>query len=250
MPYKLQIDSVVTEEDSVAYDVKTINSIEYKYKPLRQDSKAPTFALTYQGTWKTLMKNCGFSEQMSKSIEANFKKLYSVSVDWVDQKLDQACRDGYITAAFGLRVRTPLLKQVVRRTSKTPYEAEAEGRTAGNALGQSWCLLNSRAWVECMGIVRKSKHRLNIRPCAQIHDAGYALVRDDLETLAFLNKHLVKAVEWQDHPDIAHDKVKLGGELSIFHPSWEHEIGIPNGAEEAEILAAVTKHLEAGDSKK
>lgn len=245
---KLRLDSRITELDPVRYDVDTINSIEWRYKPLRQDSKAPTFALTYQGTYKTLMKNCGFTEPMARSIEANFKKLYSVSVQWVEAKLDQACKDGYITAAFGLRVRTPLLKQVVRRTSKTPYEAEAEGRTAGNALGQSWCLLNSRAWAEFMGKVRQSKHRLDIRPCAQIHDAGYALVRDNVETVAYMNKHLVIAVKWQDHPDIAHDQVKLGGELSLFHPSWEHEIGIPNDAEEDEILAVVTKHLEAGDS--
>ncbi len=246
---RLQPDSVITELDPKKYDVATINSIEYKYKPQRQDSKAPTFALTYQGTYITLMKNCGFSEEMAKQIEDRFKELYKVSVEWVDQKLEQATKDGYVTAAFGLRVRTPLLKQVIRGTSSTPYEAEAEGRTAGNALGQSWCLLNSRAGSEFMGEVRKSKHRLDIRPCSQIHDAQYYLIRDDLAALSFTNKYLVKAVEWQDHPDIAHDEVKLGGELSLFYPNWSHEIGIPNGAEGEEIRTVVIKHLEANESK-
>ena len=225
--------------------VASINSIESKYPDYRQDSKAPTFALTYQGTHHTLMKNCGFSAQKALLVESRYHGMYEVSTDWVSAKLDQASKDGYITAAFGLRVRTPLLKQVIRGTSKTPYEAEAEGRTAGNALGQSWCLLNSRASVEFMGKVRNSPHRLKIRPCAHIHDAQYYLVRDDIESIMFLNEHLVKAVQWQEHPDIQHDKVKLGGELSLFYPNWAYEIGIPNGANEEEVYAIIDKSLQA-----
>lgn len=176
-------------------------------------------------------------------VEDRFKKLYKVSIDWVQNKLDQASKDGHITAAFGLRVRTPLLKQVIRGTSKTPYEAEAEGRSAGNALGQSWCLLNNRAGAEFMGVVRESKQRLNIRPCAHIHDAQYMLIRDDIESVMFANEHLVKAVQWQEHPDIAHDEVKLGGELSIFYPTWEKEIGIPIGASEEVIRECITEAM-------
>lgn len=221
--------------------VESINSIAKKYKELRQTSKAPSFALTYQGTFKTLMTNCGFPEQEAKQIEKRYHDLYYVSDQWVATKLNQASKDGYITAAFGLRVRTPLLHQVIRGNSRTPFEAEAEGRTAGNALGQSWCLLNSRAGTEFMGKVRDSKYRLDIRPCAQIHDANYALIRDNIETLIYTNEHLVKAVEWQDHPEIAHDQVKLGGELSIFWPSWKNEITIPNGASQAEIFSIIDK---------
>lgn len=217
----------------------------HKYHYLRQMSKAPTFALTYAGTYLTLMKNCGFSEEEAKKIEANFKKLYVTSIKWVSDKLDDASKTGYITAAFGLRVRTPLLAQVIRGNSRTPKQAEAEGRTAGNALGQSWCLLNSRAWNEFMGKVRKSKHRLDIRPCAQIHDAGYALIREDLAAVAYANKHLVEAVQWQNHPDIWHDQVKLGGNLGIFYPDWTKEIEIANGANEEEIFSTVNKALAA-----
>lgn len=227
--------------------VESINSLAEKtspYSALRQESKAPTFALTYQGTYITLMKNCGFSEDKAKLIEKRYHDMYAVSDQWVAGKLNEASQRGYIVAAFGLRVRTPLLHQVIRGNSKTPYEAEAEGRTAGNALGQSWCLLNSRAASEFMGKVRQSKYRLEIRPCAHIHDAQYYLIKDHLDVVAYTNKHLVKAVEWQDHPDIAHDKVKLGGELSIFWPSWGKEIVIPNGADEKEIVATIDKYLQ------
>ncbi len=224
--------------------VDSINSIAKLYKPLRQDSKIPTFALTYMGTWVTLMKNCGFSKEKAQLIEQRYHELYKASDDWVAAKLDQAMIDGYVTVAFGLRVRTPLLKQVVRGNSKTPYEAEAEGRSAGNAQGQSYCLLNNRANAAFMKKVRASEHRLDIRPCAQIHDAGYYLIRDDIEVLQYTNTHLVEEVEWQEDPAIAHPEVKLGGELSIFYPTWAEEIVIPNRATNDDICKVIDEAVK------
>ena len=227
--------------------VESINSIKKLFPVQRDDSKAPTFALTYQGTFKTLMTNCGFTQEKAQDVEARYHELYVVSDEWVAEKLDEASRVGYITTAFGLRVRTHKLKQVIRGNSRTPAEAEAEGRTAGNALGQGWCLLNSRAWSEFMGdhVRPHPVMRLNIRPCAQIHDAGYALVKDDIDTVMFMNKHLVDAVNWQEHPDIAHPDVGLGGELSLFYPTWAEECEIPNGATEDEFYEVLGKHLES-----
>lgn len=225
--------------------VASINTIAEKnspYKDWRDLSKAPTFAMTYQGTYITLMKNCGFSKEQAIEIVDRFQKLYKVSIDWVNDRLAEAGKVGYITAAFGLRIRTPLLAQTVRGTSKTPREAQAEGRSAGNALGQSWCLLNNRASKDFMSVVRESEYRLDIRPCAHIHDAQYGMVRDRLAPLMFVNKHLVEAVEWQDHPEIWHPEVKLGGELSVFYPTWNQEIGIPKNATEDEILAIVASN--------
>lgn len=224
--------------------VASINSIKDKYPVERYEGKRPTFALTYQGTWITLVRNLGFEEAQAKQLEIKYHVLYAVSDQWIQAKLDQAAKDGYITAAFGLRVRTPLLEQVIRGNSKTPHEAEAEGRSAGNALGQSWCLLTNRASVEFMGKVRSGPYRLDIRPCAHIHDAQYFLIREDMATLLYANTHLVKAVEWQEHPDIRHPDVHLGGVFSIFWPSWVHDIEIPNGADEAGLMAALEAKLE------
>lgn len=228
-------DFSIEEITNTDFNVRNINSIQTLYKPLRGASKGCTFALQYKGTWLTLVKNSGFSEEDAKEIVENYNKLYSVSIAHSSQKLEEASKDGYVTGAFGLRVRTPILQQIILGTKKTPQEGEAEGRTAGNALSQSWCLLNSRAASEFMGKVRKGPHRLNIRPCAQIHDAQYYLIPDDIDVLMYVNKHLVKAVQWQDHPDIAHPEVGLGGEVSIFYPSWEKEIVVPNGATREEI---------------
>ena len=223
--------------------VEGINSIQKKYKALRSESKAPTFLLTYGGTYMGLMKNCGFSEEKAKLIESRYHEMYTVSDMWVQAKLDEAAKTGYVTAAFGLRVRTPLLAQVLRGTCKTPYEAEAEGRTAGNALGQSWCLLNNRAGSEFMRKVRASEFRLDIRPSIHIHDAQYFMIRDNMDTLQYTNKHLVEAVNWQDHPDIAHPEVGLGGELSLFYPTWANEIEIPNHATPEEVHQIIQKEI-------
>lgn len=215
--------------------VDSINSIKKKYKYYRQESKAPTFALTYQGTYITLMNNCGFTEELAKSIEANYHELYSVSDEYINNRLKTASNVGYVDIAFGLRLRTPLLKQVILGTSQTPYEAAAEGRTAGNAMGQSWCLLNTRAASEFLNKTRKSIYRLDIKPCAQIHDAQYFLAKDNLEVLEYVNTHLVKAVSWQEDSEIQNEYIKMSGELSIFYPNWCHELVIPNNATQQEI---------------
>ena len=194
----MQIEEVSNQE----YKVHVINSIKKKHPDLRQASKAVTFALTYQGTWRTLVTNLGIPEEQAKAIEQRYHELYSVSDEWVDNKLNIAAIEGYIVCAFGLRLRTPLL-----------HAAEKERRTAGNALGQSWCLLNSRSANEVMEKVWNSPYKTDILPVAQIHDALYFFIKDDLDVLTWFNKVLIEAMEWQDHPAIYHPEVKLGGDL-------------------------------------
>ncbi|TJX48533.1 MAG: hypothetical protein E5W21_20215, partial [Mesorhizobium sp.] len=244
-----QMPDIVDTVESINTMADKDHENSKKYGPLRQESKTPTFLLTYGGTYIGIMQQLGWDEAKAKSVESSYHELYKVSDDWVKAKIVQACKDGYVTAAFGLRVRTPMLHQVVLGTSKTPFQAEAEGRTAGNALGQSWCLLNSRAGSETMSQVRKSEFKHSIKPCAQIHDAQYYLARDNVDVIERLNKWVVKACQWQNHPDIWHDEVKLGGEFGIFYPNWSHEAVIPNDATSSEIYAAFEKHIHKLNGK-
>lgn len=229
--------------------VQSINSIDEKYPDLRQMSKAPTFALTYLGTWTTLVKNCGFSEEVAKQIEKNYHDLYKHSDDFIMNRIhEEAVKLGYVTLAFGLKLRTPLLKKTILGNRYTSNEAKAEMRTAGNAMGQSYGLLNNRAAVEFMSKVWKSKHRLKIMPVALIHDAIYLVIEDGLETIEFANKHLPAAMDWQELEEIWHDEVKLGGDLDVFYPHWGHGITLKAAANQAEICetvdAAMTKYYE------
>ena len=215
--------------------VDSINSMKKSYPELRQDSKGPTFALTYQGTWRTLVNNLGFPEAKAKAIEEGYHKLYKVSDDYIQDRLEQASKDGFVEVAFGLRVRTPLLKQVVFGSSYIPFEAQAEGRTAGNAMGQSYGLLNNRAAVDFMQKVWASKHRLDIKPVAMIHDAIYILIKDEAKTVSWANTELIKSMQWQELPELLHDTVKLGAALDLYWPSWAHAITLPNGSSEDSI---------------
>lgn len=225
-------------------DPASINSIKKKDHPLRQKSKVPTFALTYQGTYLTLMKNSGFSEDEAKQVESSYHELYAASTQWVKDRIQQACQDGYATAAFGLRIRTPLLGRSILGNAVTTREAEAEARTLGNAIsGQSYGLLTNRSMNAVMERVWASKYRFDILPVAMIHDASYFVVRDDVEVVEWLNNVLVEEMQWQELPEISHDEVKLGAELDLFHPTWAHGITLPNAANQEEILAVCNQAM-------
>ena len=217
--------------------VKSINSIKKKYPELRQYSKGPTFALTYQGTWHTLVNNIGIPEEAAKQIEAKYHELYSHSDKWVKDKLLEASQKGYCTLAFGLRIRTPILGKTLLNKKSTPYEAKAEGRTVGNALGQSYGMLNNRAAIEFHKRLLKSDQKFNIKPISHIHDAQYFLIKENLETIKWFNDNLVECMEWQDLPEIKHDTVKLGGDVELYRPNWSNSIPIPNKASLEEIEA-------------
>lgn len=194
-----------------------------------------------------MMSNLGWPEDKAKAIEANYHTLYKVSDDYVASRLAQASKDGYVEVAFGLRVRTPLLAQVMWGGAKMPYQAAAEGRTAGNALGQSYGLLNNRAAVDFFRKVWASKYRYDILPVALIHDAIYILVRDALEVVEWANRELIKSMQWQELPEIQHDTVKLGAALDLFWPSWATATTLPNNADRQTILdtcLATRKKLE------
>lgn len=225
--------------------VDSINSIadHATYSKLRQKSKGPTFLLTYGGTWMGLV-GLGFSEEEAKQIEKNYHDLYQASDAWVQAEIDKACQTGYVECAFGLRVRTPLLRKAIMNHERTPYEALKEGRTAGNALGQSYGLLNNRAAIEVQEKVLASKHRYDIIPVAHIHDAQYFLVKDDIDAVSFLNDVLVTAMLWQDLDAIRHPDVELGGELSLFFPNWAHDITLQRYASQDAIKTTVQEYLK------
>ena len=226
-------------EEHPENQVEIINSIKDRYKALRQASKAPTFACTYGGTYLTLKKNCGFTEEEAKRIEQAYHELYKESDAWTERLLEQAQRDGYITGALGLRVRTPTLGRSIQHLKVTPKEVEAEARTAANAAIQGYGMLTTRACIAFMEKVRNSPYRYRISVCNQIHDCLYLLIEDDIDLILWVNENLIKEFQWQDYPAIMHPDVHLGGELSIFYPDWAHEISLPNHCTKEQLLEIV-----------
>jgi DNA polymerase-1 len=131
--------------------------------------------------------------------------------------------------------------------SSTTRQAAAEKRSAGNALTQSYCVLNSRSAIEFMERVRESKYALDIRPVALIHDALYLLIRNDLEVLHWVNINLAECMAWNDLPELQQDTIPLGGELDLFYPSWKDALTLPNGATIPEIIELADNFIEGNN---
>lgn len=218
------------------YNTQQINRIVVEYPKERGDSKPVSFALQYGGTEFTLMRNSGFSKEKATAVVNNYKKLYAVSMAYRQNRIDMAARDGHAIVAFGLMVRTPVLKRSILGTNTTTTAASEESRTLGNAITQSYCMLNNRAVSAVMTVVRNGKYKDKIRLCSQIHDASYYLIRNEPEVLKYLNDLIVEASYWQEFEELKHDVVKLGGDLDVFYPSWEVDHKIPNYATLSEII--------------
>ena len=216
-----------------------------KEHPLRGKGKGPTFALQYLGTWITLVRDAGFPDEEAKAIEANYHKLYEVSMEWVKDKIAAAAKVGYTTGAFGLRIRTPLLKQTLLGHTNTPREAEAEARSMGNAVsGQSYGLLCNRAANAVMERVWASPYKHDILPIAMIHDAIYFICKDNTQVVEFLNNILIEEMSWQELSVIQHEIVKLEANLDIFYPNWNSGCEIPVKASQEEITKICQEHLQ------
>ena len=228
----------------------TINSIKKLYPEIRQESKPVTFALQYAGTPHTLHQNSGFPLEEAQQVYNRYHELYKVSAQYAESKKLLASQNGYLTVAFGLRVRTPILEQVIWGAPKVPYEAAAEARTIGNALSQSYGLLNNRAAVAFFKEVWKSPYRYDILPVALIHDAIYVLMKDRLDVVEFVNRELIKAMKWQELPEIQHPTVKLGANLDIFWPDWSNGITLPNNADQDTIKKICSEALQKYESAK
>lgn len=173
--------------------------------------------------------------------------MYAVSDKWTDDRLALAAKEGYATLAYGLRLRTPLMHSVIWKGPKMPREAQAEGRTAGNALsGQSYGLINSRAACDLQERINNSEYKYRIHICALIHDACYVLVPDEVGAVEWLNNNLIDCMKGHGLPELDwHPKVKVGAELDLFYPDWSKAITLKNGITKSQILEKVNGKLNA-----
>lgn len=185
----------------------------------------------------TMVSNLGWSPEKSKGVEANYHSMYVESDQWKENRLEEAQNLGYATVAFGLRVRCPLLAKSLGLKNNPPNEVLAEARTLGNAMGQSYGMLNNRTLFKVIEHSEKDGLSESILPSCLIHDASYWMVKRDISVVKKLNDYLSEEMNWAGLPEIQHPQVGLGGNLGIFYPSWAYEIELPNFATEAEIEA-------------
>jgi len=179
----------------------------------------------------------GVSEEEAKAIEANYHKLYTVAIQWVEDQLTQAVADGYVTCAFGLKLRTPILAQTMANSTSIPFIAQQERRSAGNAVsGQSYGLLTTRAGIAFQERCLASEYCYDILSVAHIHDAIYLLVKDKPEVVKWVNDNLIECMSWQDLPELKHESIKITSGLEIYWPNWAKAVEIPNNVTQQELV--------------
>ncbi len=219
-------------------DPNSINRIKNDFPSYRIKAKPPSFLLQYGGTAFGLNKNIGIPPDEAYEIEMAYHELYAGIAEFNRNNIKYAEEHGYINCAFGLRLRTPVLFDTARSGKRRPYAAIKEGRSANNAVTQSWGMLMNRALIAIEKKIRTSKFCEDIRMANTIHDAGYFLVRKDPSTVMWLNDHLIPEMEWNDHPLIKSSSVPMGAELDIGN-SWDQMITLPNNA----TLNEITKFI-------
>jgi len=205
---------------------ENINEISKTHPELRQNSKPITFALTYLGTASTLVKNCGLSLKEAEEIEARYHELYKVADAYVARKIEKAAEEGYVTGAFGFKLRAEILKYVVLNDKKTPHKIQKITRTLGNMLGQSYGLLNNRAANEVFEECHTTGIEDFVYPIGQIHDSQYYIVKDNAEIIYMLCEMLRKAVSWNDLPELQQDTVELSGTPQLSFDSWAELVDV------------------------
>ena len=62
--------------------------------------------------------------------------------------------------------------------------------------------------------------------------------------MLYTNKHLSKAVSWQEDPLIQNEFIDMSGELDVYWPNWNHGMTIPNDASVKDITILTRKHRE------
>ena len=181
------------------------------------------------------MKNCGFSEEEAKRIEANYHALYQVSDAWTEDLIENAKKVGYIPLAFGGRIRTPLLAKTVGNGRSVPFSAMKEARSAGNAATQSYCFLTLRAFNEFIDRLWASPFIYDVFTAGTIHDAIYLMCRNDVKAVKWVNDNLIDCMAWQELDEIKHPSIRLSSSLEIYWPSWANKVKVPNNISETEI---------------
>ena len=216
-------------------DPNSINSIADKYPKLRQDSKASTFALNYGGTALTLHVNNGLPMDQAIKVEEGHKIMYKVLHDWSQENKLKMAKDGYISCAFGLKVRTPMLAKSLIDSKVTPSQVKAEFRSGNNAVTQSHGLMTTNAGIMFRERLECSKYRHDVLMINFIHDAIYLLVREDTEVLEWVNKNLIECMVNSGDSQVHGNKdVPILADLEIGI-SWDKQYALPLNAAQDEI---------------
>ena len=183
------------------------------------------------------MRKFGFSKKKAKFIEKSHKTLFKEYYQYISDRLDEAQVTGFVRLAYGLKLRTPVIKAGIKGGA-SKQAIEQERRSAGNALFQSYGLMTMRAFSKFMEMVRNHKeYYYQVRPIITIYDSIYLDIPNDIDCLHWCNENLIKCMrDITGCPELSHPIISLESDLEVFYPSWSDPISLSNGLSKQEIL--------------
>jgi DNA polymerase-1 len=169
------------------------------------------------------------SRAKAEEVFAAYHNLYKGTADYATRNIQLAKRQGYITGAFGLKLRTPGIN------ARDEGKVGAEGRSLNNMTIQSYGLLTTKASILFQQAIEREGKIDDVLLINNIHDAIYVQCKANPETVKWVNDKLIECMT-EDYID--NQKIKLTAELDIGY-SWDKQSTIDNNISLEEIEAAI-----------
>ena len=200
--------------------------IKEKAPDLRQDSKSVTFALQYGGTFRTVAKSLGCSNERAEEIVASYHKLHGGVTAYYKKMTDAAEETGHYLIETGLKLRAPGLQ------SLDEHVVGSTERSAENALIQGFGMLTVIAMNKLQVIIEEENMEDKVVIIMNIHDAIYGYCDDDVSVIKWLNEKLVEVMveDFYEGQDI-----KLKAEMDIGY-TWKQQKTLDNGTTLEDII--------------
>ena len=230
--FKEEIDEALGEELDID-DPASINRIKEELPDIRAKSKSPSFAMAYGSGAGKIQQLLKCSKAKAESVFNAYHNLYAGTAVYAERNVTLAKRQGYVTGAFGLKLRTPGIN------STDSGKASAEGRSLNNMTIQSYGLLTTRASIWFNERIELDGMTNDVLLINNIHDAIYVECKNNIEVVQWVNKNLIECmtVDYKEN-----QLIKLTAELDIG-TSWDKQKTIANDISDAE-LSSILQELE------
>lgn len=167
-------------------DTESVNSIKKLAPDLRQDSKAPTFAMAYMGGTRPIMNALKCSKAKAEGIVQAYKEIYPELEEFSQDTFEFAKEHGYVVGFYGLKLRCPSIN------SSDPEVVAHTLRTIVNMRIQSGAMLTVEAIADFQSYTENLGIAEVIRPHATIHDSVYYYIKEDPSLVKEVNTKLVE----------------------------------------------------------
>lgn len=226
--------------------------VKKNYTALRKKSKGITFACQFGGGPKKIAKMLGVEYEEGLRIWKAYHATYVGVSKFGDETVQFALERGYVPLGLGLRLQTPTLTAKSKATIRKLRNAEdvddadkvaAEARQGGherssiNARTQFWDYLTLQGLEKFYRRVQDEGLQDDVIPHSTVYDSIYMEVRNDPETIKWVNDNLIECMI-EDYME--EQPVKLVANLDIGS-NWGNCIELPNSCDLEIIQETLSK---------